>query len=226
MVKAIIFDLDNCLSPAEEIGAELLEPGFEVIRRANQGTLSEEAIAAALADCWRCPLDHVAAKHKFSDPMLAAAWKAFAGLRVEKRMRGYGDLEVLPELPVRRFLVTSGFRRLQESKVQALGIAGWFEQIRIDAIDEPGRKGKQGLFELILRDHGLSRTEVWVVGGQRRCRVGRGEPVGNRHRPNPSTGSAPCCQRHACGLRFARTPSPAPAREPSVLSPAASKARP
>lgn len=178
MVRAIIFDLDNCLSPAEEIGAELLEPGFEAIRRANQGTLSEEALAAALADCWRCPLDHVAVKHKFSEAMLAAAWKAFAGLRVEKRMRGYWDLEVLPGLPVRRFLVTSGFRRLQESKVQALGIAGWFERVCIDAIDEPGRKGKEGLFELILRDHGLSREEVWVVGDNPEAELAAGNRLG------------------------------------------------
>lgn len=38
-------------------------------------------------------------------------------LEVTTPMQGYGDLDVLKELPVQRFLVTSGFRRLQESKI-------------------------------------------------------------------------------------------------------------
>ena len=51
---------------------------------------------------------------------------------------------------MQRFLVTSGFRRLQESKVRALGFADWFAAIYIDAIDEPNRRGKHGFFQDIL----------------------------------------------------------------------------
>ncbi|WP_437785786.1 hypothetical protein [Sorangium sp. So ce1097] len=44
MIKAILFDLDNCLSPADEPGRELLDPVFAAIRRENRGRLSEEAL--------------------------------------------------------------------------------------------------------------------------------------------------------------------------------------
>jgi hypothetical protein len=35
-------------------------------------------------------------------------------------MHGYGDLALLAEIPAKLLLVTSGFRRLQESKIEAL----------------------------------------------------------------------------------------------------------
>ena len=114
MIRAIIFDLDNCLSAADEPGKGLLEPIFDAIRRVNHGRLSDEALAEAFSDCWRHPLDFVAKKHAFTEDMLAAGWAVYVQLEVATPMRGYADLRTLPELPVWRFLVTSGFRRLQE----------------------------------------------------------------------------------------------------------------
>jgi FMN phosphatase YigB (HAD superfamily) len=155
VIKAIIFDLDNCLSPAVEVGARLFEPAFEAIRRANRGTLTDAELKEAFSDCWRHPLDFVATRHRFSKEMLDAGWDVFAQIGVEVPMRGYPDLDVLAELPVQRFLVTSGFRRLQESKVRALGIEHLFAEIYIDAIDEPDRQGKPRIFETILDRHEL-----------------------------------------------------------------------
>jgi hypothetical protein len=96
MTKALIFDLDNCLAPANEVGEELFEPAFDAIRRANHGTVSNEALELAFADTWRHPLDWVAAKYSFSEAMLAAAWRVFVAMEVARPMRGYGDLPIWP----------------------------------------------------------------------------------------------------------------------------------
>jgi HAD superfamily hydrolase (TIGR01509 family) len=85
---------------------------------------------------------------------------------------------VLKELPVRRFLVTSGFRRLQESKVRALGFTGWFTAIHIDAIDEPERKGKHGIFQELLVAHGLPPEAVLVVGDNPDSEIEAGNRLG------------------------------------------------
>ncbi len=177
---ALIFDLDNCLAAANEVGEELFEPAFEAIRRANHGTLSEESLHQAFADCWRHPLDWVAAKYGFSDAMLAAGWKVFAATEVKEPMNGYGDLAYLPALPARRFLVTSGFRRLQESKIKALGLEPWFTAIYVDAIDESDRKGKQGLFEFILATFQLRPPQVLVVGDNPDSEIAAGNRLGIR----------------------------------------------
>jgi hypothetical protein len=57
-------------------------------------------------------------------------------MEVARPMRGYGDLPILAELPAQRFPVTSGFRRLQESKIKALNLAPFFTAVYVDAIDD------------------------------------------------------------------------------------------
>jgi putative hydrolase of the HAD superfamily len=178
MIRAIILDLDNCLSAADEPGKELLEPVFDAIRRANQGRLSDQALAAAFSDCWRHPLDFVAEKHGFDEDMLAAGSTVSARLEVAVPMRGYSDLGTLAELPGQRFLVTSGFRRLQESKVRALGFAQLFTAIYIDAIDEACRKGKQTIFVEILDTYHLQSKEVLVVGDNPDSEIEAGNRLG------------------------------------------------
>jgi FMN phosphatase YigB (HAD superfamily) len=180
MIKAVIFDLDNCLSAADEVGAQLFEPAFDAIRRANRGTLTDQVLGTAFADCWRHPLDFVSAKHGFSPEMLAAGWEVFTRTAVEMPMHGYPDLTVLAELPVPRFLVTSGFRRLQQSKVKALGIAHLFAAIYIDAIDEPHRMGKRRIFERILSQHAFAPGEVLVVGDNADSEIEAGNRLGIR----------------------------------------------
>jgi putative hydrolase of the HAD superfamily len=177
MTKAIIFDLDSCLAPADETGRELLEPMFAVIRGANNGRLSDEQIAAAFDDCWRLPLDAVAHKHRFSDEMLTAGWEIGRQMTVSTAMNGYADLPVLKELPARHFVVTSGFRRLQESKIEALGL-NRLATVYIDAIDDSVRKGKQRIFEEIIERHQFQPKAVLVVGDNPESEIEAGNRLG------------------------------------------------
>lgn len=178
MIQAIIFDLDSCLAAADELGKEVFSPALDAIRAANQGHLSAAALENAFTDVWRYPIDVVAQRHGFSKAMLDAAVRGFSNTTISGRMHGYGDLDVLSELPALLFLVTSGFRKLQESKVAALGIRHHFEAIFIDAIDEPDRVGKQGLFRSILQSTGLSPGEVLVVGDNPESEIAAGIALG------------------------------------------------
>jgi FMN phosphatase YigB (HAD superfamily) len=178
MIKAIIFDLDNCLAMADEPGPQLLEPTFAAIRSANHGTLPEETLERAFADCWKHSLDSVARKYGFSDEMLAACWSVSSRTEVKVPMHGYSDLGAIFELPAVLFLVTTGFRRLQESKVRALALQSRFERIYIDAIDEPDRKGKEAIFAEILRLHALGPKEVLVVGDDADSELAAGNRLG------------------------------------------------
>ena len=62
MIHALIFDLDNCLADAREVGEELYQPAFEAIRQANQGAVAPEALDRAFQEMWRHSLDWVALK--------------------------------------------------------------------------------------------------------------------------------------------------------------------
>jgi FMN phosphatase YigB (HAD superfamily) len=93
-------------------------------------------------------------------------------------MHGYGDLAALREIRAKLFLVTSGFRRLQQSKVKALGIEHLLTELHIDAIDESGPKGKRHAFEAILRNHQLSPMEVLAVGDNPDSEIAAGNELG------------------------------------------------
>lgn len=178
MIQFVIFDLDNCLAPAHEVGVELYEPALEAIRRANAGCLSEDALEEAFAESWRHPLDWIADRYGFSPRMRDAAWQAFGQLEVKHAMQGYGDLACLSDFSMPCDLVTSGFRRLQESKIRALGIDAWFRHIRIDAVDEPPRHGKRGWFETLMKLHGCEPQDVLVVGDNPESELAAGRALG------------------------------------------------
>lgn len=163
-MKAAIFDLDNCLCPATAAGQGLFAPAFEAIRRANRGAVDEQTLERALGECWYTAFDLVAQLHGFSQEMAAAGREAFARLEIAEPIEGYADLHLVQRLPLRRFLVTSGFRRLQQSKIERLKLEPCFEGIFIDAIDEPGHPGKQHLFERILESAQCAPCDVLVIG--------------------------------------------------------------
>jgi len=177
-LRAVIFDLDNCIAAADEAGEALFRPAFDAMRAANRGQLSEEELGAAFRDCWRKALDVVAREHGFPDEMLEAGWRAFREIEVKQRLHGYGDLAELASLPQARFLVTSGFRRLQQSKIAALGIGALFDEVQIDAIDEQPRRRKLERFAGIAARHGWRSAEVLVVGDDADSEIAAGNSLG------------------------------------------------
>jgi len=100
MTRAIIFDLDSCLAAADEVGEQLFAPAFAAIRAANDGSVPEEKLRAAFAECCRVVFDAVADKYGFTEAMRAAGWQVFRQTEVTEPMYGYGDLAVLKDLPV------------------------------------------------------------------------------------------------------------------------------
>ena len=177
-MKAAVFDLDNCLAAADEAGDALFAPALDAIRAANHGHLPDDALAAAFADIWRDALDVVARKHHFTQEMLDAGWQAFRAIEVKHPRRGYPDLAEIGKLPFARFLVTTGFRRLQESKIAALGVAPLFAGIEIDAIDETPRRSKKERFAAIAARHGWQPGEVLVVGDNADSEIAAGNALG------------------------------------------------
>ena len=191
-----VFDLDNCLMDARAVGP-FFEPAFEAVRQANQGALSPQALDQALQACWFTAFVLVAERHRFTPAMRAAGWQHFSQMEARAPLHGYADIGLLPRIPLRRYLVTSGFRRLQDSKIDALGIRPWFEEVLIDAIDAPptgAGHGKQALFEQILAREGCTPRQMLVVGDNPLSELAAGRALGG---PPPSR---PCGRVSSPGL--------------------------
>src|SRR5262249_62269963 len=126
-------------------GEALYARVYDAIRCANAGSHSEEQLRSAFGDVWFHALDWVAAHHGFTGAMLDAGWREMATLEVDRPMQGYGDLNVLTDLPLRRFLVTSGLRRLQTSKIRAIGVENSFDVVVVVWLVDPKRMGWLGI---------------------------------------------------------------------------------
>jgi putative hydrolase of the HAD superfamily len=153
---------------------------LHAIRESNygDGALDAQTLDAALTACWRTSLDEVAETYSLPAHVTKAAAEAFATVQVEQSLSPYPDLHAIKELPGLRFLVTTGYRSFQESKIAALGLGDLFDAIFIDALDDPERKGKQYIFEHILTSYELLSAEVMVVGDNAASEIAAGNALG------------------------------------------------
>ncbi|MGH7703534.1 MAG: HAD family hydrolase [Gemmatimonadales bacterium] len=180
MIKALICDLDNTLFATDGISAEVVQPVIDALLAANIGVdaVGVEALYRAIDDCWHRPFDLVAQEYGLSDRLRAAWHSASASLRVTEPLTPYADVPTLALLPLTRFLVTSGYRRFQESKISALGISHLFERVYIDALDDLNRQGKERIFRGILGRHGWAPAEVLVLGDSAESELAAGRRLG------------------------------------------------
>lgn len=205
-MEALIFDLDNCLCAARAVGESCFAPAFAAIRAATPSGFDLRILRRVERDCWTHDFESVCSKHGLTPAMRQAGYEAFSAVEVRTRIAGYGDLPLLPSLPGRKFLVTSGFSRLQQSKVRALGLANAFERVFVDAIDLPPRQGKLRIFESILAAGPWAPPDVWVVGDNPESELAAGRALGctTVQMVRPGVAIDAQARHHVRGLRALR----------------------
>ena len=191
-MRAVIFDLDNCIMAADEAGVNFFDSAFAAIAEANKArgaqAIPPEILQTAFVECWFTAFDAVAEKYQFSQEMIQAGWAEFSQLKINCPIFGYGDLDALAEINLPKFLVTSGFAALQNSKIDALGFshfmpqhpkrAKYFTEIVIDTIDRPPNLGKERIFRNIMEKYTLNAQDILVVGDNPVSEIAAGNRLG------------------------------------------------
>ena len=158
--KAIILDLDNTIYPVSSIGDRLFESLFLIILESGEYTGQFEQIRFEIM---RRPFQFIADEFSFSESLKTECFKLLANLTYDEKMQPFEGYEALLTLPCRRFLVTTGYTKMQQSKIRQLCIENDFEAIFIIDPDKSGLT-KRDLFEKILADYNFSVDDVLVVG--------------------------------------------------------------
>ena len=179
MIKALICDLDNTLFPTRSIARSVVEPALDAVRAANRNgsPVPDARLEEALEACWELSFDEVARRYGLPDPLCRAWSEAVERLEAAGPLELYSDAAVVWTLPLRLFLVTTGYRHFQESKIAALDIARRFEAIYIDALGD-GQVGKEALFRRLMAEHRLTRGEVAVLGDNADSEIAAGLRLG------------------------------------------------
>ena len=145
-IKAIIFDLDNTIFPVYSIGNDLFKPLFNLIdeKREYKGDLED-----IKKDIMRKPFQKVALEYSFSEKLLKEGLEVLNGLTGDMEMTVFEDYSEVKKIPCTKFLVTTGFVKMQQGKIKNLGIDKDFEEIHI--IDP--QKSNQTKKDVFKRKH-------------------------------------------------------------------------
>lgn len=158
--KALILDLDNTIYPVASIGEELFRNLLRLI--SGSGEHSGE-FAAVKNEIMRKPFQKVAAEFDFSEKLRLEGIELLRRLAYEKPMSAFEDYEFVRKIPLPKFLVTTGFTVMQQSKVKQLEIAKDFEEIHI--VDPAiTTLTKRDIFIDIIQRHNFNHTELLVIG--------------------------------------------------------------
>ncbi|MBC7850420.1 MAG: HAD family hydrolase [Chitinophagaceae bacterium] len=158
--KAIILDLDNTIYPVSSIGDEVFSSLFDLIESDGSHLDKLDEIKKQMM---RRPFQMVASDYGFSEDLKKKGARLLADLRYEGALHPFNDYQFVKELSLDRFLVTTGFYKLQRSKVDGMKIGDDFKEVHI--IDpSTSSQTKRDVFASILSKHGYLKDEVLVVG--------------------------------------------------------------
>ncbi len=158
--KVIIFDLDNTIYSVRSIGEELFASLFEIIRQSGNHSADMEKIRD---DIMRRPFQLVAKDFHFSDELTEKGIRLLKDITYKGKIEPFEDYHITRSLPVDKFLVTTGFLKLQQSKVEGMNIGQDFKEIHIvDPLTSDSTK--KDVFEDIIKRYGYNKEEVLVIG--------------------------------------------------------------
>ncbi len=160
MKKAIFLDLDNTVYPVASIGEVLFAPLFKLID--DSGEFTGE-IQDVRNDIMRKPFQLVADIYHFSEHLRNSGIELLAELEYNQPVLTFPDYAYIRAIELPRFLVTTGFEKMQRSKVSMLGIGPDFEEVHI--VDPAvSNLTKRDVFQDILNPFQWDSGDVVVIG--------------------------------------------------------------
>jgi len=159
MKQALILDLDNTIYPVSSIARHLFVPLFALLDQ-NSDTIDVES---AKDELQRRPYHLVAEKYNFSPELTQTGLNMLRSIELDVPMQPFDDYQYIKSIPITKFLVTTGFPKLQWSKVKLMGLEDDFAEIHIVDPDT-SQQTKKDVFADILKRNNYTANDVLVIG--------------------------------------------------------------
>jgi FMN phosphatase YigB (HAD superfamily) len=176
MIKAVFFDLDMCILDTHSLTGPFFQPVLDVLYNPDLSPELKEKINYQL---WTTSLEDTVEMFSIPEDTAERMREAYRRIEVPDGIKTFGDEVYIQDLSVRKILVTTGYIKFQETKIEKLGIALLFDEIIIDALDyKDKRKGKKKIFEELLKKNEWKENEVLVVGDNPASELGAAKALG------------------------------------------------
>ncbi len=165
MKKAIIFDLDNTIYPVNSIADNLFVQLFGVLDQnaATINNLHPDTVERIKEEMTRRPFQYIVDKYELDEAIAEQMLYELRNMTYDLPMQPFEDYHHLKDIPLDKFLVTTGFPKLQNSKIERLGIKGDFKEIIIVDPDL-SKQTKKDVMEDIIARYGYQPEELFVIG--------------------------------------------------------------
>jgi putative hydrolase of the HAD superfamily len=161
MKRALILDLDNTIYPVSSIADNLFAQFYKLLEQDPNIDIS--VIEDAKGEMTRRPFQHVADDFNFSAALKDKGIQLLKTITYDRPMQPYTDYHHIQNINLDKFLVTTGFTNLQNSKVKQLGIANDFKEILI--VDpEISPKTKLDIFKDLMDKYNYKPEDLLVIG--------------------------------------------------------------
>lgn len=165
MKKAVIFDLDNTIYPVSSIAGNLFNGLFAVLDQ-NARTINQpdnDAVSKIKEEMTRRPFQFIADKYGLDESIRDEMTEVLRNLTYDEPMHPFGDYHHLKQIPLEKFLVTTGYMKLQYSKIRQLGIENDFTEIVVVDPDV-SNKTKKDVFAGIMDKYGYTPQDLLIIG--------------------------------------------------------------
>lgn len=165
MKTALIFDLDNTIYPVSAIADNLFGKLFGLLDD-NAGIINagdNERVNKIKDEMARRPFQYIVDKYKLDETVRDKMLDALRSMTYDLPMQPFDDYHHLRQIPLEKFLVTTGFPKLQGSKVKQLGIERDFREIFIVDPDFSDQT-KKNVFEGIMQKYDYRPAELLIIG--------------------------------------------------------------
>ncbi len=165
MKKALILDLDNTIYPVSSIAAHLFADLFGLLDKNSDriNAADAETVNKIKREMLRRPFQHIAEEFRLDSELRLEMTAALKNMSYDLPMETFEDYVHIRSIPLDKFLVTTGFTKLQWSKVRMLGIEQDFKAIHI-ADPEISQQTKVDIFAEIMLRHNFIPQDLLVIG--------------------------------------------------------------
>lgn len=175
--KALILDLDDTIFETKSMDSKLFEPFFDHLIEKLKEQLEPQTIEKVIHDIWKLPLDKVFDKYGISIETIKASLGVLENLELNLEVKVYEDYQILKNINLPMFLVTTGSSTLQQTKIASLGIENDFVEIVInDPIKE--KQSKKDIFKDLAMRYDLDPKNVYIIGDNPDSEIKDGNNLG------------------------------------------------
>lgn len=178
MDTLLIFDLDDTIFETKSIGKKAVQPIFDQFEPLLIDKFGKDLTAQIVSELWKYPFDFVSQKYRFDTHQNDEFARLVNTQEYTLNIQPFEDFTVIKDLKYEKIVVTTGFSKLQEAKIQYLGIKKEFSEIYIDDILSPQRIFKKGIFQNILLHKNIDPTLVYIIGDNPNSELKAGYELG------------------------------------------------